>query len=55
MAYGLSTRLFIENGPAIEAAKAQQRSSAEAHSIVWQRLHSNERLALIDSFLRNAA
>lgn len=34
MTYRLSPRLFIEDGPAIEAGKALQRSSATAFQIV---------------------
>lgn len=54
MSYGLSPRLFIENGPAVEAAKAQQRSSASAHNMVWRELRPADRLALIDGLLKAA-
>lgn len=55
MAYGLSTRLFLENGPAAEAAKVPERSSATAHAVLWQKLKRDERLSLIDGELKKAA
>lgn len=55
MSYGLSPRLFIENGPAVEASKAQQRSSTAAHRLIWRQLRPGDRLALIDGLLKTAA
>jgi phage-related baseplate assembly protein len=55
MAYGLSPRLYLENGPAVEAAKAQARSSATAYQSVWDALGREQRMAIIDRQLRAAA
>ena len=54
MAYGLRPRLFVENGPEVTALKAQERSSAAAHSIMWQQLPREQRIALVDRFLKAA-
>ena len=54
MAYGLSPRLFIENGPELTARRAQERSSSHAHGIVWSKLKPAERLDLVDRFLKAA-
>jgi hypothetical protein len=51
MAYGLSTRAFIEDGPSELVAKADaQRSTARA----WRVLDERRRLALIEYALRPA-
>ena len=55
MAYGVSHRLYLENGPAIEAAKAQARSSAASYQSIWEALDPKQRMALIDPQLRTAA
>ena len=55
MAYGLSPRLYLENGPAVEAAKAQARSSATEYQSVWDALGREQRMAIIDRQLRAAA
>ena len=45
MTYGLSTRLFVENGPAVEVAKAQaSRSTARS----WRTLNHEHRIALVE-------
>ena len=54
MAYGLSTRLFVEDGPENSAREAQRRSSAAAHQLVWRKLPPAERVDLIDRFLKAA-
>ena len=54
MAYGLNTRLFIENGPAIRAAEAHSRSSSDSFR-AWQKLDPERRLSLVDRALRPAA
>jgi hypothetical protein len=54
MTYGLSTRLFIENGPELTARQAQRRSSAAAHQLVWRKLPPAERIDLVDRFLKAA-
>ena len=46
MAYGLNNRLFVENGPAIHAAAARARSTAQ-----WRALGSERRLELVDRAL----
>jgi hypothetical protein len=51
MTYGLSTRAFIEHGPAVQAIQAQAfRSTARS----WQSLDVNTRLALIEQALKPA-
>ena len=54
MAYGLNSRLFIENGPAIRAAQAHARSSSNAFR-AWGGLDADKRLALIEKALRKPA
>lgn len=51
MAYGLSSRLFVENGPANSAAIALASSSSRA----WQSFDREDRLALIEKALRAPA
>jgi hypothetical protein len=51
MAYGLSTRAFIEDGPSEQVAKAQaMRSTARS----WSALNEACRLAVIEQALRPA-
>jgi hypothetical protein len=52
--YGLNPRLFLENGPAIQAAAAHSRSSSDAYR-AWAGLDAEHRLKLIDQALRPAA
>ena len=48
MAYGLSTRVFIEDGPANQVAKADaSRSTARS----WRALDEARRLALVETAL----
>ena len=54
MAYGLNTRLFIENGPAIQAADALAHSSSHAFR-AWQSANRERRLALIETALKAPA
>ncbi len=54
MAYGVSPRLYVENGPAIEAAKAQVRSSATSYQSIWDALDAKQRLALVERQLGTA-
>ncbi len=54
MAYGLNPRLFIENGPAIQAADALARSSGKAFR-AWRSVDRERRLALVESALKRAA
>jgi hypothetical protein len=50
MAYGLNPRLFVENGPAIQAAGALAHSSSNAFR-AWQRFDADRRLALVEKAL----
>ena len=51
MAYGLSTRVFIEDGPAVQVAQADSlRSTARA----WQALDEARRLELVERALNPA-
>ena len=51
MTYGLSTRAFIEDGPAVQVAQADTlRSTARA----WRALDEARRLELIEKALRPA-
>jgi hypothetical protein len=51
MAYGLSTRLFVENGPANQAAQLQtSRSTARS----WRALDASHRIALVEQALNPA-
>jgi len=54
MAYGLNPRLFIENGPAIQAADELARSSSHAFR-AWRSVDRERRLALVESALKPAA
>lgn len=54
MAYGLSPRLFIENGPALEAARARKIRSTDGFR-AWRKLHPNRRFELVDKALKAAA
>jgi len=51
MTYGLSTRAFIEHGPAAQAIRARPLRSA-ARS--WRALDEERRLALIERALKPA-
>ena len=45
MAYGLSTRLFVEDGPVIQVAQAEAlRSTARS----WRALDEAHRIALVE-------
>jgi hypothetical protein len=51
MTYGLSTRAFIEDGPAVQVAKADSlRSTARS----WRALDEARRLQLIELALKPA-
>jgi hypothetical protein len=52
--YGLNPRLFLENGPAIQAAAAHARSSSDAYR-AWAGLDAEHRLELVELALRPAA
>jgi hypothetical protein len=51
MTYGLDTRAFIEDGPAVRAIEARaSRSTAR----FWRALDANGRIALVDRALKPA-
>lgn len=50
MAYGLNPGLFLENGPAAQAANAQAVRPASRFAS-WRKLSSDRRLALVDQAL----
>jgi hypothetical protein len=54
MAYGLDPRLFLENGPANQAAEAHARRSSNSYR-AWAGLDSEHRFELVEKALRNAA
>ena len=54
MAYGLNPRLFVENGPALQAGAAHSRSSSDAFR-AWAGLDAEHRLELIEKALKEAA
>jgi hypothetical protein len=51
MTYGLSTRAFIEDGPAVQAIR-QRSSYSTARS--WRALSAERRIALIEQALEPA-
>ena len=53
MAYGLNPRLFIENGPAIQAAGALAHSSSNSYR-AWKSFDRERRLALVEKALTPA-
>jgi hypothetical protein len=54
MAYGLDPRLFLENGPANQAAAAHARSSSDSYR-AWAGLDAEHRFELVEKALRNVA
>ncbi len=54
MTYGLNPRLFIENGPAIQAAEALAHSSSNAYR-AWQGIDRERRFALVETALKKPA
>ena len=48
MIYGLDRRVFVEDGPAVAAARTPSRRA-------WRILRANERLASVEGALRPAA
>jgi hypothetical protein len=55
MAYHLNPRLFVEHGPALEAAAAAaRRSPAGETSRNWLALTREKRLSIIDNALKAA-
>jgi hypothetical protein len=55
MAYDLSPRLFLENGPATQAfATADRLSPTGSHSRAWVALNRERRLAAVEQALKAA-
>ena len=55
MTYDLSPSLFLENGPAVQAAAARKANqSAHDYARLWRTYDRDHRLALIDDQLRAA-
>ena len=54
MAYGLIAQLFLENGPAIHARRADVRSSRPGFR-AWRGLDPDSRFAVIEESLRRSA
>jgi hypothetical protein len=54
MAYGLEQRPFVENGPAITAAKVQPERAAAVYR-AWRKLSADSRLAIVERKLSASA
>jgi hypothetical protein len=55
MTYELSPALFLENGPAVQAAAVRKANrSAHDYARLWRSYDGEHRLALIESQLRAA-
>ena len=54
MAYGFNPRLFIENGPAVQADEALARSSSVPFQ-AWKNFDRDRRLALVERALQMPA
>jgi hypothetical protein len=54
MAYGLNPRLFIENGPAVQAQQARETRSTDAFR-AWRKLNIDRRFELVEGALRAPA
>ena len=52
MAYGLDPRLFVEDGPAVQAERASQTHSTRAYH-AWRDLGRDERLSLVERALND--
>ena len=50
MTYGLSPRLFIEDGPAVSAARSAALRSSGSY-LAWRKLDPERRLALVEKAL----
>ena len=54
MTYGLSPRLFVENGPAVRAAEARAEHLPSKAYRAWGALDARRRLELVENALRMA-
>ena len=55
MTYGLSPQLFVENGPAVQAARSVAARRPSSGFLAWRNLDAERRLALIEDALAGAA
>ncbi len=55
MAYGLNADLFIENGPAIHAARSADARRSSTTYLGWRMLDEDRRLALVEKALKTPA
>ena len=53
MTYGLSSRLFVENGPAVTAADTQSPRSSAVYR-AWRGLNPERRIAIVERALKPA-
>lgn len=53
MAYGLSRRLFVENGPTVTVAEAQSPRSSAVYR-AWRDLNPERRIAIVERALKPA-
>lgn len=54
MTYGLNRSLFLEDGPAVQAADAAA-SRPSVRFLPWRRLNAEHRLAVIERALKSPA
>ena len=54
MTYGLDPALFVENGAAVQAARALAASSSDGFR-AWRALDAGRRLRLVETALRSPA
>lgn len=54
MAYGLNPRLFIEDGPTVEAQRAQRLRSTDSFR-AWRKLNVDRRFELVEGALKAPA
>ena len=55
MAYGLNPDLFLENGPAIHAARSAHARRTSTSFLAWRALDEDRRLALVEKALKTPA
>jgi len=55
MTYGLNPQLFVEDGPAVQAANAALAHNFARYRRRWRSLDSGHRLELVEKALRSPA
>ncbi|MFP5330367.1 MAG: hypothetical protein ACLGHC_09585 [Alphaproteobacteria bacterium] len=55
MTYGLSSQLFVEDGPAVQAASAASAHNFARYRRGWRSLDSGHRLELVEKALQSPA